>query len=74
MGGAFNCRSSHDFIIQTTVDLLTAWCGMYVQEPVIGGMERAVEKVRKERADLLLARRRQDITDMDNECAQTDSG
>ena len=46
---------------------------MYVQEPVIGSMERAVEKVRKERADLLLARR-QGITDMDNECAQTDLG
>ena len=41
---------------------------------MIGSMERAVEKVRKERADLLLARRRQGITDMDNECAQTDLG
>ena len=37
-------------------------------------MERGVGKVRKERADMLLERRRQDITDQDRECAQTESG
>ena len=33
-------------------------------------MERAVGKVRKERAELLAERRRQDIMDMDKECSQ----
>ena len=32
-------------------------------------MERVVNKVRKEKADLLLKRRRQDITDQEKECA-----
>ena len=31
-------------------------------------------KVRKEKANLVLERRRQDIVDMDRECAQTDAG
>ncbi|CAI8017357.1 PAX3- and PAX7-binding protein 1 [Geodia barretti] len=43
------------------------------KEPQISSLERAVRKVRKERADLLLERRRQDITDQDRECAQTNS-
>ena len=37
-------------------------------------MERGVSKVRKERTDFLLERRKQDITDQDKECAQNDSG
>ena len=37
-------------------------------------MERAVGKVRKERADLLTERRRQDIADQDKECAASESG
>ena len=40
-----------------------------VQEVEIVRMERAVMKVMKERAALLVERRRQDIVDMDRECA-----
>ena len=52
--------------------LLTV-CGIFisrVQEPEIVRMERSVGKVRKEKADLLAERRRQDIMDMDKDCAQ----
>ena len=40
----------------------------------MSGIEVAIGKVRRERADHLLQRRRQDIVDMDRECAQNDTG